>query len=388
VGGLSSIVIKQLLLPIQIQQLAPSLVQTMFTLVSVSGPLVALVLTPIIGALSDRTTGKHGRRRPYIAAGALVAVIGMSIMATASNIPVLMVGEVGAQTGIDVILAMVTAVIPDQIGPSQRSLFSSLAGMAPNLGGALGVLLVTRLPNVAVVWQGYLLMATASLLGILFFLSVFSDPPLERASAFSWGLVVRNLLSPLRSRNFVLVFVSRCLVYYAFVTVSSYLLFSLLHTSLRSATNQLALFQDLSTAILVLAALLTGWLAKWWPHPKKWVMIGAGVMALGLLVLAFVSGWLVMAAAFFGLGFGIYLGRDIQLAVQVLTSTHDHGRDLAIMYDGIYLPLILSPLIGGLILNITHSFVLIWVVAALASLAAAGVLVPINVQEVRMEKQS
>jgi predicted MFS family arabinose efflux permease len=199
--------------------------------------------------------------------------------------------------------------------------------------------------------------------------------------------MVRHLITPLRSRNFASVFVSRCLVYYAFVSISAYLLFSLqstLHSGVTGAANTLTNFQVLSTAVVVLAALTSGWLAKWWPHPKPWVMMGAGVMALGLLVLACAPGWLVLAAALFGLGFGLYLGRDIQLAVYVLSSTHDHGRDLAILYDAIYLSLIVSPLIGGIVLTLTQSFVLIWVVAAVSSIGAAVVIIPVvNVPSLR-----
>lgn len=41
------------------------------SLVWIAGPLSGLVMQPIIGTLSDKSTSKYGRRRPYMMAGSL-----------------------------------------------------------------------------------------------------------------------------------------------------------------------------------------------------------------------------------------------------------------------------------------------------------------------------
>ena len=78
VGGLSSVCIKQLLLPVQTSQLAPHNTNTVFTLVAAVGAFAGLLAAPLIGALSDRTSLRHGRRRPWIALGIGAAVVGMA----------------------------------------------------------------------------------------------------------------------------------------------------------------------------------------------------------------------------------------------------------------------------------------------------------------------
>src|SRR5690242_13729440 len=77
VAGLSSMCIKQLLLPIQSSQLAPQQTNLIFTLVASSGAFAGLLASPLVGALSDRTSLRAGRRRPFLVVGIVAAVCGM-----------------------------------------------------------------------------------------------------------------------------------------------------------------------------------------------------------------------------------------------------------------------------------------------------------------------
>ena len=45
-----------------------------------AGPITGLLVQPIIGAMSDRTWTKLGRRRPYFLVGAILASIALFIM--------------------------------------------------------------------------------------------------------------------------------------------------------------------------------------------------------------------------------------------------------------------------------------------------------------------
>src|SRR6266568_3165481 len=64
VAGLSSVCIKQLLLPIQVGIIDPHNTNTSFAVVSAIGAFAGLVAAPLTGALSDRTMSRWGRRRP------------------------------------------------------------------------------------------------------------------------------------------------------------------------------------------------------------------------------------------------------------------------------------------------------------------------------------
>lgn len=387
VGGLSSVCIKQLLLPIQAGQIAPHDINAIFTLVAAIGALAGLLASPLVGALSDRTSLRYGRRRPWMVVGIVAAVAGMAIMGFAGSVPILLVGEILAQVGVDTVLAVTTALIPDQIPLSQRPFISSCVGMAPNVGGVIGLLLVSHLTDTRVITQGYLLMAAVSLFCVMFFLIIVNDPPVSRDElppSFHLGSFLVGFVQPLSSKDFCLTFVSRCFGYLSFTILGAYTLFYLravLHYTTPAAATGVANFQLVSTIVLVLFAFSAGWLSKRTNRLKPFVIGGGLTMAAGLGVMVVLPTWtgILIAAVIFGAGFGLYLGVDIALAVRVLPSKDARGKDLGIIYDAIYLPLILSPIIGGSVLNLFHNnFALLFTVAAFSSALAALLILPIK----------
>ncbi len=385
VGGLSSVCIKQLLLPIQVSQLDPRTTATSFALIASLGALAGLIAAPLCGALSDRTTSRWGRRRPWIVGGGLIAVVGLLTMAWAASLPLLLMGEVLAQIGVDTILATVTALIPDQIPTQQQAGPSALNGMAPLVGGVIGLLLVTRLTSTREVWQGDVLLAGVSALFILLFLLFLREPPIRRQDVppFRWRAFLTGCFQPLGSRDFACTFLSRALVFLSFTLVGSDLFFYVNQAqrlSVGAAAQAVTTFQVLSTVSLTIIALLAGMLAHRCERLKACLITGALVMAGSLLLLVAVPTWqaLLVAAVLFGGGFGGVLGVDIAVAIRVLPTATDRGKDLGLISTAIFLPVIISPIIGAVIVTTSHSFALLFVVAALASVLAAGCMLPIR----------
>ncbi len=385
VGGLSSVCIKQLLLPIQVSQLDPRTTATSFALIASLGACAGLIAAPLSGALSDRTTSRWGRRRPWLVGGVLTAVIGLLVMAQATTLLWLLLGEILAQIGVDSILSTATALIPDHIPRTQRAGTAALNGMAPIVGGVLGLVMVTRFTNARMVWQGYVLLAGISVLFILVFLLVLHEQPRTRQEMppFRWHAFLLGFVQPLRSSDFAYTLLSRCLVFLSFTILGAYLFFYLsqvFHLSATAAAQGVTAFQLVSTAMLVMSALIAGYTADRLGRLKPAIMVGALLMASGLVLIVFLPTWsaMLLAAIIFGCGFGGYLGVDIAFAVRVLPSGHDHGKDLGIMSTAIFLPLILSPIIGAVILNTFQSFAALFSIAALSSVLAAVLIVPIK----------
>ena len=222
-------------------------------------------------------------------------------------------------------------------------------------------------------------------MAILVFLLVLHEQPRTRQEMppLRWHAFLLGFLQPLRASDFAYTLLSRCLVFLSFTLLGAYLFFYLsqvFHLSATAAAQGVTTFQLVSTGMLVMSALVAGSIADRLGRLKPVIIVGAILMASGLLLIALLPTWsaMLLAAIIFGCGFGGYLGVDIAFAVRVLPSGHDHGKDLGIMSSAIFLPLILSPIIGAVILNTFQSFTALFSIAALSSVLAAVLIIPIK----------
>ncbi len=379
-GGLSVICIKQLLLPLQVSLIDPIHTNSSFTLVASLSAFIGMIASPLLGAVSDRTPWRWGRRRPWIVFGLIALVIGLLLMAFANSVAGLLIGEIVIQIGNDTLFATLNALIPDLVPPQQRTLATATGGMAPTFGGVLGLLLVNGLTNTRIPAQGYVLLAIVSVILVLGVLFVVREQPLPVGAlpSFRLGTFLFGLIRPLGRRDFALVFVSRFLAFLGFTILGAYLLFSLRagnQIPIPVAAGRVTTFQVTSAIALLIASLLIG-LTKRNQFLKPLVVGGALLMTVGLLILVLMPLWpqMLLAACFFGGGFGIYLAADLNLAIRVLPRQEESGKDLGILNMTIFLTLIVSPIVGGVVVATTHSYTILFGLAALACLGAAGLI--------------
>lgn len=126
-----------------------------FGLIWLAGPVTGMVVQPIIGALSDNTNTKFGRRRPYLMIGAILAALSLWAFPNSANIAQFFAdklhftlpvfgGLIVAAIMIWVIDACVNAaqgpyraLIPDNIVPEQHSIANSYLSFAIGLGSVI-----------------------------------------------------------------------------------------------------------------------------------------------------------------------------------------------------------------------------------------------------------
>lgn len=114
----------QILLPNQIDALDPVNKVTLLAGISLSGGITAILGNLLAGALSDRTTSRFGRRRPWILSGALLSTLSLVLLGLAPSIPIVALGIVLFQFCINLDIASLAALIPDQVPVRQRATFS------------------------------------------------------------------------------------------------------------------------------------------------------------------------------------------------------------------------------------------------------------------------
>jgi MFS family permease len=117
-------------------------------LVTSPGLLVALVSNPLFGMLSDRTSSRWGRRRPYIIGGTLLNLVGLSLMMIAPNIITLMLALCLTQLGNNAAAAPFHAYLPDLVNEEQRGTAAGIMGLSQIVGIILGALITGLLLSI------------------------------------------------------------------------------------------------------------------------------------------------------------------------------------------------------------------------------------------------
>lgn len=159
-----------------------------------AAPLTGLLVQPVIGALSDRTWTRLGRRRPYFLTGAVLASVALFVMPTSSS--VLMAASLlwVLDASINVSMEPFRAFVADKLDGPQRtsgfvmqSLFigvgASLANALPWAFGQLGVAGTTPSGIPLAVKYAFQAGAVVFLLCVLWTVCTTSeDPPADMAA--------------------------------------------------------------------------------------------------------------------------------------------------------------------------------------------------------------
>ena len=384
--GIGNITFYTLLLPERLATIAPHAQTTAFILISALGAVASILTNPLVGAFSDRTTSALGRRLPWVLVGSILLLVALLCLALASSLLVLDIGSVLLQIAINVLLAVLSAIIPDQVPLSQRATVSALGGMAPLVGGLIGQIIVGQVvtqPPLA-----FLVLGQVSLIILLLFCLRVRDQSVP-ASPIPFRLVdmPRSLwLSPRRYPDFALTWLARCLIFLASTTVVNYMYYYLQdkvrlpQTHAIPVAQGVQIFYTLYVLSLLVASLIMGRLSDRLQRRKPFVIGASGLMAIGMALFACFPSWqmVLVATVILGLGFGTYLSVDLALASQLLPEAKQHGKDIGLINTAIFLPMLIAPLLAGVTLGHEHGYTVLFGLIALGTVLAAGLILPIR----------
>jgi maltose/moltooligosaccharide transporter len=160
-----------------------------------AAPLTGLLVQPVIGALSDRTWGRLGRRRPYFLAGAICSSIALFIMPTSSSLWMAAGLLWILDASINVSMEPFRAFVADKLNDRQRTtgfvmqsffigLGATFAGTLPLLFRYLGVEGTTPSGIPLTVKYAFQVGAVAFFLGVLWTVVTTDEYPPEDMAAF------------------------------------------------------------------------------------------------------------------------------------------------------------------------------------------------------------
>jgi MFS family permease len=345
------------LLPNQVQAIAgPAHKVAVLGWVTAAGAAVAMISNPVAGALSDRTVSRFGRRRPWIAGGALAGAAALVLLAGQHALAGVILGWCLAQASLNAMQASLSAAVPDQVPVVQRGTVSGWIGLPQSVGVLLAVVLVT---DVVAGNGGYVLLAACMLACVLPFALTMPDLRMPRSARPPWDsrAFARSFwLSPRRYPDFAWAWLTRFAVNLGNAMTLLYLLYFLrdrIHYSRlflgHKAEDGLVVLILLYLAGVVLTAVAGGVLSDRTGRRKLPVTVAGLVMATAAAVLALWPSWpaAMAAAAIMGLGYGVYLSVDAALVTQVLPAAAARAKDLGIINIANSGPQVLAPAVAA-----------------------------------------
>jgi MFS family permease len=376
----------QLLLPEQLEDIAGDKGKVgALGLVTGVGALVAVVATPLAGALSDRTTSRFGRRLPWLVGGTLLGALALVVLSRQSTVVGVLIGWVAAQAFLNAAYAGLTAEVPDHVPVEQRGTVSGWFGLPQAVGVVVGVALVTLFTTTVV--AGYLLIAVVIVVLVLPFAGVTRDPVLDPADRPALSLARGWWIDPRRFPDFGWAWLTRFLISLGNALGTLYLLYFL-----RDKVHYEQLFPGKSAedGVLVLiliyaaGAVATAVGGGMWSdrtgRRKPLVIVSSLVMAAGAALLAIWPTWTasLVAAALLGIGYGVYMAVDTALVTQVLPAVADRGKDLGIVNIANAAPQVLAPALAAPVVAGLGGYSTLYALTALVTVAGAVLVLPIR----------
>ncbi|HEY7100621.1 MAG TPA: MFS transporter [Mycobacteriales bacterium] len=376
----------QLLLPDQLEEVAGDEGKVgALGLVTGVGALVAVVATPLAGALSDRTTSRFGRRLPWLIGGTLLGALALVVLSRQSTVVGVLFGWAAAQAFLNAAYAGLTAEVPDHVPVAQRGTVSGWFGLPQAVGVVVGVALVTAFTTTVV--AGYVLIAAVIVVLVVPFAAVTRDPVLDRADRPTISLTKGWWIDPRRFPDFGWAWLTRFLISLGNALGTLYLLYFLrdkVHFEQlfpgRSAEDGVLVLILIYAAGAVATAVGGGVWSDRTGRRKPLVIVSSLVMAAGAVLLAVWPTWTasLVAAALLGIGYGVYMAVDTALVTQVLPAAADRGKDLGIVNIANAAPQVLAPALAAPVVAGLGGYPMLYALTAVVTVAGAVLVLPIR----------
>ncbi|MEV4777260.1 MFS transporter [Microbacterium sp. LWH12-1.2] len=347
-------------LAVRVSALAPGFEEVYLGYITGAASIVVMIITPIVGILSDRTRSRLGRRRPWILGGMLVGVGSLFVMGLAPNVLLLGVGWILAQIGWGQALAILTTSMADTLPEHQRGKVAGLVGFATQVAPVAGVIIAGTL-----VADSLLLFLVPGLVGV-FFLTLFllfSREQDSREMTISGVLTIgttfrKYLFNPAKYPDFSLVWSGRFCFYFGLTLNTAFTAFffaARLNISVEEIAGILATLSLVGIAATTIGAIGGGFLSDKLRRRRLFVLLASVIFAAGVVTEAVATDitMLFVGSLIASVGIGAFSAVDQALLLDVLPERDtDAGRFMGIAGFATAIPQAIAPFVAPLILAI------------------------------------
>ena len=356
------------------------------TLVVIWGTLVAVVVNPLVGAISDYVTFRMGRRRPFLIIGTALNVVVLILFAysptwfsSTALLVTFIVLFLLLQFTNNVANSPWSAIIVDKVPQNQRGVTSGFYGLFTLLGLIFGSLVAGIIVNKNdalplynnEIVKIFLLIAILQTVLVVYTVITVKETPLAEHATFHLSTVFKKFLfKPSQYPDLSWVLLARLLVMMGIWGIFYFLQYYFddvlggfgVKTIIFGGAFSGEFFSGaLFLPALMLTALPTSLIAGWISdHKGRKILVylsGAMMTIVCVLFIFFQSQYYALiAGAFFGIGYGAYTSVDWALTADVLPPTDEAGKFFGIWSAMGILPQVIGITIGGVILQLLRGF--------------------------------
>jgi MFS family permease len=326
-----------------------------------AGALVALVISPLAGALSDRRRAPGVRRRPFLVLGVLcssVALASMVPFGRGSSLLLYALAFLNLQFWWNWAAGPYAGLIPDLVPEGARSTASAWMNVMSVLGAIVGNLALVPLFRPERPAAALATLAAIGLVVLALTLARVRERPVAGPTPpFDMIEFLGSFwLSPRQHSNFYWVLATRLFVNMGVWSIFAFLMFYLSDViGVAAPEKVLPALLGAGAAVAIPASLLGARLADRFGivalvRATSWIM---AVAAACYVLIAFAPSLVLVAPVIviFSAASGAYQAVDWALALAVLPSPARAGKDMGIWHISMVLPQIVGPATTGWLIS-------------------------------------
>ena len=330
-----------IILPLRLLDIVPEAQKnTYLGLLTLSGLLVATFVQPIAGAISDRSSFKWGRRRPYVLAGGIIALLVLPGIGLAGSFAAIFAVYCLLQAATNTAQGPYQAFIPECVPENKHGVASGVKALLEVVGGVSLVYLASIFMDrysagegARWLWLVLGILAAVLLAALIATIVLVKEAP-ARTSGRRTSLVpelFRTVKEALANRDIVWFLASRLLIYMAFTTIQQFALYYLRDViGVANPAEATARFSIFAVAGMLAVVWPAGYLSD--KIGRKSISAGAGLIGaagIGIIAVTREYGATLWAAVIIGMAIGAFNSANWALATD-LVAKGEEARYLGI----------------------------------------------------------
>ena len=347
------------LLPNQVAAIDEANKVSNLAIVSTVSFIFTLFAQPLVGAFSDRTRSRMGKRAPWMIIGAASGAVFLMGLSGLQSILWIAVFWAVIQVSLNALQGPMTAIVPDRFPTSRRGVASAMVGIGTMAGSTVGVVVAgsasqQRGPGLHDLRRR----PSCSPRSCLWSSTATSPARTCSRTPFSWKEFFAGFwINPKKNPDFAWAFAARFFFILGYFVIFAFQLFILtdyIGLSLAEANGSIGLLALSGMVTTLISIALGGWWSDKIGKRKIFIYAATVFMLIGLvfpLVMPNMTGMIIMSAVN-GFGFGLYMACDTALMTEVLPGGGSAaGKDLGILNVATNIPQALSPAIAGILIG-------------------------------------